>query len=153
MGVSVDYATTQPIAPDVRARVMQAADDINRRREWWTEGICFLDNPERPGVLSGSSKLFRGGVEWDDDSFLAWRDAQFIIGHLAHWASKFGLVWCFSYDGGELGRVDATGTDNEVSNALSILLASTPYATTDPLAVETTAAALLKKYADLGLWP
>ena len=118
-------------------------------------GICFLDDTDRPGVLSGSSNLFRGGggVEWDDDSFLVWRDAQFIIGHLAHWASKFGVVWCFSYDRGELGRVDATGTDHEVSNALSILLASTPYATTDPLAMETTAAALLKKYADLGLWP
>jgi hypothetical protein len=119
------------------------------------EGIWFADNPEQPGVLGGSSKLFRGGggIEWDDDSFLVWRDVQFIISHLAHWASRFGLVWCFSYEGGELGRVDATGMDHEVSNALSLLLASTPYATTDPFAVETTAAALLKKYTDLGLWP
>jgi hypothetical protein len=155
MGVTIEYATTRPAAPDVTALVLQAADETNRGREWWTEGILFFDDPEQPGVLSGSSKLFRGGgvVEVDDDSFLAWRDAQFIISRLAHWGSNFGLVWRLSYDGGELGRVDAAGADHAVTAALSMLLASTPYATSDPLDHETTAAALLKKYADLGLWP
>jgi len=59
MGVSLGYATVQPVTDDVRKFVTQAADELSRGRDWWTEPIHFFDDSERPGCLIGNSKLFR----------------------------------------------------------------------------------------------
>jgi hypothetical protein len=55
MGVTIEYATTRPAAPDVTALVLQAADETNRGREWWTEGILFFDDPERSSSVAAAA--------------------------------------------------------------------------------------------------
>ena|SRR5215813_3327107 len=148
MGVSLGYATVQPVTDDVRKLVTQAADELSRGRDWWTEPIHFFDDSERPGCLVGNSKLFRAGFDCDDDTFLAWRDIQFIIANLAKWASSFELTWCLSHDVHGIGTVDAKGADERVNEFFSKLADLGRHPTSDPRTIETIAEALLEKYSE-----
>jgi hypothetical protein len=146
MGVSLHYATAQSVAFEVRELVKREADDISRARDWWTEPIHFFETAWQPGCLVGNSKLFRPGFDWGDDTFLAWRDTQFIIASLAKWASDFGLTWLLSSEG-EIGIVDAKGADDRVNEFFSRLVALGRHPTSDQHAVDILAADLLKKYS------
>lgn len=96
----------------------------------------------------GNSKLFRPGFDCDDDGFLAWRDAQFIITNLAKWASNFGLTWRLSFDDSEIGTVGAKGADDRVTEFLSNLAILSRHPTSDQRTVETIAEGLLQKYSE-----
>jgi hypothetical protein len=147
MGVSLTYATAQPVSHEAREFVRRAADEINHARDWWGEGILFIDAPSQPSCLVGDSKLFRVISDWDDDTFLAWRDAQFIVANLTKWASSFGLTWNLSVEGEKIGTVNATGADKDANEFLSNLAAVVSYPTTDEQTVEKIAGALLRKYS------
>jgi hypothetical protein len=103
--------------------------------------------PSLPDHLAGDSELFRAGFDCDDDTFLAWRDAQFIVANLAKWAFSFGITWRLSHDIHEIGIVDAKGADHRVNEFFSKLAALGHHPTSDPRAVETIAEALLEKYS------
>jgi len=101
MGVPLDYRTTEPVNPDVRARILVEAKEINQERgnDWWAEGLLLYEDA---GRLVGSTKLFLIGygsandfVEVDgyEDSFMACRDAKFILDQLCRWSLEFGLTW------------------------------------------------------------
>jgi len=147
MGVSLGYAALQPVSREVQTLVKRAADELCREREWWTEPIHFFDDAACHNCLVGSSKLFRPGFDWDDDTFLVWRDVQFIIGKLAGWADSLGLTWRLSHDGHEIGIVDAKGADDRVNLFCSNLAALGRHPTSDPRAVEAVAKALLETYS------
>jgi len=153
LGVSLCYATTQPVTNEVREFLERAANEVKRGRDWWAEPIHFFDDWDRPDCVVGNSKLFRPGFDCDDDSFLAWRDAQFIIAALAKWASNFGLTWRLSFDAyqaenPEIGTIGARGADDRVSAFLSNLAALTCHPTSDQRTVETIAEGLLQKYSE-----
>jgi hypothetical protein len=81
-----------------------------------------------------------------DDSFMGWRDAQFIISVLADWSRRFGFSWLLSVDSGEIGMVTPSGADDSVDELLSLLALQCGHPTDDPGAVESLAAELHKKY-------
>ena len=66
MGVSLRYATAQPVAVEVRERVKRAADEISRERDWWAEPFHFFETAWQPGYLVGNSKH---GCDWEDHTF------------------------------------------------------------------------------------
>lgn len=139
MGVSIGYATPQLVTQEVRTLVKQEADELSRGRD------CGLSRSISSIMrLVGDSKLFRGVAL--DDTFLAWRDVQFIVATLARWAASFGVTWRLSYDDIELGIVDATGADDRFNAFCSNIVSLGRHPTSDPRTREVIAKALLETY-------
>lgn len=81
------------------------------QRNWW-KGALGLDPSEegRPAVLSGKTALFHThGIPDEDDVFMAFADAAFIIGRLADWAKRFKIKWRIRMRDEDWGAVDPTG--------------------------------------------
>ncbi len=129
MSLSLTYTTTEPVAADVRKAIEADAKRLNKGRPWWCENIVFFKSREQPKHVVGDTKLFRGlgddvlddededaaaEVEFDDDQFMAFQDARFILLTLARWSEKHGVSWVVEMSGVEVawvadGRIEPPG--------------------------------------------
>jgi hypothetical protein len=124
MGVSLFYKTAGPVSATVRGAILAEAGRINRDRRWWSESIIFFDLPGQTtgatglAPLTGDTKLFYSGVysdasggyvevDFDDDQFMAIRDAAFIVRQLVRWSREYGIDWSLVMAGAELGIIVA----------------------------------------------
>lgn len=82
------------------------------KRTWW-RGAFGLDPSEddRPAILRGKSALFYppGMIPDEDDVFMAFADAAFIVEHLAAWARKHKIKWHIRMRDEDWGAIDPTG--------------------------------------------
>ncbi|MBV8882304.1 MAG: hypothetical protein JO332_20270 [Planctomycetaceae bacterium] len=82
------------------------------QRTWW-RGALGLDPSEddRPAILKGKTALFHppGAIPDEDDVFMAFADAAFIIERLAAWAKKYRIKWRLSMHDEDWGAIDPTG--------------------------------------------
>jgi hypothetical protein len=150
MGVSLTYETESAVSASARQEIIAAAKELVLSREWWCEPFIFFEHPNEPERLIGDSKLFIPAeeVSFEDDSFMAWRDAQFIIGKLAEWARGYSLAWRLSMEGHEMGGVTSEGPDQRVAEFFGVLALESGYDISDPSKVERIAAHLFQKHAD-----
>ncbi len=80
-------------------------------RVWW-RGTFGLDasEEERPAILTGKTALFHTqGIPDEDDVFMAFADAAFILELLADWAKRFKIKWRIRMREDDWGAVDPTG--------------------------------------------
>ena len=81
------------------------------QRNWW-RGALGLDPFEegRPAILSGKMALFHAhGIPDEEDVFMAFADAAFILGRLADWAKRFKIKWRVRMNDEDWGAVDPVG--------------------------------------------
>jgi hypothetical protein len=117
MSVSLTYTSTKPVSAATRKAVEKEAARVNGERSWWCEGLIFFTDRKRPKYLTGDTKLFyafggysddEGGfteVDADDDNFMGFRDAKFIVGLLCQWSKTFGVEWVLEMADAELGTI------------------------------------------------
>ncbi len=108
MGVSLTYQTTKPVSAVVKRAVLSDAASLNREREWWGESFIFFEVPRKgkgPTPLTGDTKLFRPAADEGDDTFMASRDAAFILQQLVRWSREHGLNWTLEMAGAEIGTI------------------------------------------------
>jgi hypothetical protein len=119
MGVSLTYTTTAPVGAAVRKAVEADAKRLNGGRAWWCEGFAFFKHRKRPAHLTGDTKLFFAGVfsddddedgglvevHDDDDQFMGFRDAAFVVRQLCHWSAEHGIDWALEMAGADVGTV------------------------------------------------
>lgn len=81
-------------------------------RTWW-HGTFGLDasDLDRPAILCGKTALFHaaGKIRDEDDVFMAFADAVFILEKLADWARRFKIKWRIRMRDEDWGAVDPTG--------------------------------------------
>jgi hypothetical protein len=80
-------------------------------REWW-RGALGLDasDGQRPSTLAGRTALFhKSGIPDDEDLFMAFADAAFILGQLAGWAKRHKIKWHVRMNDEDWGAVDPSG--------------------------------------------
>jgi hypothetical protein len=81
------------------------------QREWW-RGALGLDasNDQGPSTLAGRTALFhKSGIPDDEDLFMAFADAAFILGQLARWAKRHKIKWHVRMNDEDWGAVDPSG--------------------------------------------
>jgi hypothetical protein len=81
------------------------------QRNWW-RGTLGLDPSDegRPAILSGETALFHAhGIPDEEDVFMSFADAAFILGRLAGWAKRFKIKWRIRMNGDDWGSVDPVG--------------------------------------------
>ncbi len=120
MGISLFYMTTSPASAAVRTVILDDAKRINHDRRWWCESMIFFGlgrDKENSGdhVLFGDTKFFLGGyshgdgqfieVDSDDEHFMAFRDAAFILHQLARWSTEHGVGWTLNMGDAEVGMI------------------------------------------------
>ncbi|HEY7424723.1 MAG TPA: hypothetical protein VH682_10885 [Gemmataceae bacterium] len=104
MGVSLSYRTTAPVSAKIKAAILADVERINAERSWWCEGIIFFEERKGAKHLTGDTKLFFAGfysdeeaedglqeVDADDDQFMGFRDAAFILRQLMRWLGTHGI--------------------------------------------------------------
>jgi len=87
-------------------------EDVERiERDWWRGGLGFdAAADEGPSTLSGRTPLFhKSGIPDDEDLFMAFADAAFILGRLADWAKKHKIKWHVRMNDEDWGAVDPSG--------------------------------------------
>ncbi len=118
MGTSITYTTLEPVTAPVRKAIEADAKRLNTERDWWCENIIFFKDSKQPKHLTGDTKLFLIGFEevleddddedndaLDDDLFMAFYDARFILLTLANWSKEFGVSWNVFMGGEIIGEV------------------------------------------------
>ena len=127
MGVSLSYVTTEPVAADVRKTIEADAKRLNKQRPWWCENLMFYKDKKRAKHLTGDTKLFIVGIgddiddddddiddddegadgeaASDNDQFMGFHDARFILLTLAQWSRAHGVSWVVEMAGEEVARV------------------------------------------------
>lgn len=98
----------------LRASAVRAirADVAGIERDWWRGALGFdaSDGEDRPSILTGRTALFhRSGIPDDDDLFMAFADAAFILERLAGWARKHKIKWHVRMHDEDWGAVDPGG--------------------------------------------
>jgi hypothetical protein len=80
-------------------------------RDWWRGALGFdASDEEGPAVLSGRTALFhKSGIPDEDDLFMAFADAAFILGRLAGWAKTHKIKWHLRMHDEDWGAIDPTG--------------------------------------------
>ena|GEM_PF-7049295 len=119
MGVSLTYITTEPVTAPVRKAIEADAKRLNKQRPWWCENFIFFKHREQPKHLAGDTKLFivgmgddldeedsdGGEAAFEDDQFMGFHDARFILLTLAEWSRVHGVFWVVEMAGTEVARV------------------------------------------------
>jgi hypothetical protein len=120
MGQSLSYVTTEPVGAHVRKAIEADAKRLNKGRAWWCENLLFFKHRQQPKHLAGDTKLFRtlgddvlddedddaaAEVEFDDDQFMAFHDARFILLTLADWSKQYVVSWVVTMAGEEVARI------------------------------------------------
>ena len=80
-------------------------------RAWWGGVLGFDESEEgRPSTLSGRTALFHpSGIPDEDDLFMAFTDAAFILDRLADWAKRHTIKWRLRMHDEDWGAVDPGG--------------------------------------------
>jgi hypothetical protein len=111
MSLSLTYITREPVADEVRKLIMTDTRRLRQERLWWCESIAFFPHRKYPGHLVGATKLFlledveEGVVTLDDDLFMAFYDARFILWTLAGWSERHGISWNLILSGEDAGQI------------------------------------------------
>lgn len=105
----IHYASTHKVKASTCRKIQEEVGAI--RREWWRGALGFdVDEADRPVVLSGSTPLFhKTGVPDEDDLFMAFGDASFILSRLEAWSKRFKIKWHVRMNDADWGSIDATG--------------------------------------------
>jgi hypothetical protein len=94
------------------AAVQKILEEIGSiRRDWW-HGALGVDpsDDDKPAILSGKTALFHvSGIPDEDDVFMAFADAAFIVEKLADWAKRYKIKWKVQMRDEDWGAVDPTG--------------------------------------------
>ena len=80
-------------------------------RNWWIGALGIEPSEiERPTELRGETALFgRAGASDDEDLFMAFADAVFILEHLGQWWSRFKIKRHLRMNGDDWGAIDPSG--------------------------------------------
>ena len=118
MGVSLSYHTTEPVTASARKAIESDAGRLNKERPWWCENLIFYQDRKRAKHLTGDTKLFiigmgdddeaeaaDGEAAFDDDQFMGFHDARFILLTLAEWSRAHGVSWAVEMVGEPLAQV------------------------------------------------
>jgi hypothetical protein len=103
------YESTAKVGVSAIRSILEETGSL--QRTWW-KGALGLDPSEegRPAILSGKTALFHAhGIPDEDDVFMAFADAAFIVGRLADWAKRFKIKWRIRMRDEDWGAVDPTG--------------------------------------------
>ena len=105
----IEYASTGRVGVSAALKIQEEVAAI--RRPWWRGALGFDADPsDGPVFLSGQTPLFHaGGIPDEDDLFMAFADASFIVAQLAAWAKRFKIKWHLRMNGEDWGAIDATG--------------------------------------------
>lgn len=105
----LEYASTRKVSASAARKIQEDIGAI--RRTWWRGAIGLeAEGAEAPALLSGSTPLFHGpGIPDEDDLFLAFADAAFIVERLADWSKRFTIKWRLTMNGDDWGAIDASG--------------------------------------------
>lgn len=84
------------------------------KRDWWIGTLGLdpdSDDEDKPAVLSGKTALFhvRTSIPDEDDVFMAFADAAFIVEKLAHWSKRYKIKWKLRMYDEDWGAIDPTG--------------------------------------------
>ena len=155
LAVSLDFRSTSSVADDLKKKIQVEGEAINQNFEWWCEPIVFFTDPQKRNNLTGSTKLFligystddRGYVEVDpdEDSYMAHRDASFIIEKIAEWSKKYHINWHISVAGAKIGQIKNGKIDGQVREFLE---AMSQRSKDDPSVRQTVENKILEKYKD-----
>jgi hypothetical protein len=94
------------------AAVQKILEETGSIKRYWWRGALGLDPSEedRPAILSGKTALFHvSGIPDEDDVFMAFADAAFIVEKLADWAKRYKIKWKVHMRDEDWGAVDPTG--------------------------------------------
>ena len=112
------YASTGKVGASAIRRIQEEIGGL--RRPWW-RGAIGLDVEEtgQPAVLSGGTALFHAqGIPDEDDLFMAFADAAFILDRLADWAKRFRIKWHLRMNGDDWGAIDPTGRSGPLAGQM-----------------------------------
>jgi hypothetical protein len=103
------YESTGRVNASVVRAIWSDIGDINR--VWWRGVLGFdVSDEGKPSILSGRTPLFhKSGIPDEDDLFMAFADAAFILGRLAGWAKEHRIKWHLRMHDDDWGAVDPSG--------------------------------------------
>ncbi len=114
MGVSLYYDTQSPLTSDAQ-RALRAAAELEAQGDqtWWCESFMLYESDDDNASISGSSKIFLlgGAVDFADDTLMAWRDINRILGVLQRLALGHNVVWNVQLEDESFGQI--TGRDED----------------------------------------
>ena len=155
MAVSLDYSSTSSVSDDLEEKIQTEVKVINNNFDWWCEPIAFFTDPQNRDKLTGSTKLFLIGyssdggkyveVDPDEDSYLAHRDASFIIEKIVEWSKKYNINWKISVAGTEIGQIKNGHVDDQIREFFKTMSRRSEDSTPARQALENK---LLEKYKD-----
>jgi hypothetical protein len=105
----IRYESAGRVKVSAVGRILEEIGAMDRR--WW-HGRLGLDAEEegRPSILRGRTPLFYPqGVPEEDDLFMAFGDALFIVHRLADWAGRFKIKWRVTMNDEDWGAIDPGG--------------------------------------------
>lgn len=105
----IRYSSTGKVRASAAEKIQAEVGSIRRR--WWQGALGFDPGEiDGPVVLSGAVPLFRaGGIPDEDELFMAFADAAFILERLEGWSKRFRIKWHIHMNGDDWGAVDPTG--------------------------------------------
>ena len=104
------YETTGRVRASAIRSILKDVGEI--RRDWWRGalGVDASEEEEEPAVLSGRTPLFHpSGIPDNEDLFMAFADAAFILERLAAWSKKHTIKWHVRMNDEDWGAVDPSG--------------------------------------------
>jgi hypothetical protein len=112
------YESTSKVSASTALKIRDELESLTRA--WWRGAIGFdLEDPAGPVTLSGSTPLFHPqGIADEDDLFMAFSDAAFIIERLAGWSKRFKIKWHVRMHDDDWGAVDASGLSRPLMNQM-----------------------------------
>jgi hypothetical protein len=105
----LQYESTGRVGASVARAINSDIGEINRA--WWRGALGVdVSDEGRPSILSGRTPLFhKAGIPDEDDLFMAFADAAFILGRLGGWAKEHGIKWHVRMNAEDWGAVDPGG--------------------------------------------
>lgn len=82
------------------------------QRTWWRGSFGLdPDDDDKPAILSGKTALFHppGAIPDEDDVFMAFADAAYIVEKLADWSKRYKIKWKIAMRDEDWGAIDPTG--------------------------------------------
>jgi hypothetical protein len=105
----LSYESTSKIRPAV-AKTLRA-EIAAIQRDWWRAPLGITGAEDGfPGFLAGRTALFHAHVKPEqDDLFMAFSDAAFILERLAAWSKEHKIKWHLRMREDDWGAVDPSG--------------------------------------------
>jgi hypothetical protein len=122
MDTSISYATREPLSAEQRDALLAFVACGTAGYEWWAEPIRLADDPERPGTLSGSTRLAVLLADPAVDSFMASTDFERIVWALESASARFGVGWVLALAGEPAGTIENGRRSSAVEWAIEDLL-------------------------------